>query len=98
MYVFHNLWSKMTHAERTSALVVVRITQWKRRVRRLSIAPIVTGHNALEAFIQSAAIYSVVLVLLLMTYTLGANPEIFGMDFLTPVIVRIHRCRHLRTY
>lgn len=47
-----------------------------------------TRRRVLETFIHSAAIYPVVLFSLFVTYVLGVNPEMFGVDFLPALIVR----------
>ncbi|KAI0800856.1 hypothetical protein C8Q74DRAFT_449799 [Fomes fomentarius] len=70
----------------SGALIILRISRSKRWVRRYSAVPPMSGQNVLETFIQSAAIYSVVLISLFVTYILGANPEMFGVDMLTPLI------------
>ena len=45
--------------------------------------------SVLSAFIQSAALYTIVLILLLGTFLACVNPEMFCVDALTPIIVRI---------
>ncbi|KAI0756588.1 hypothetical protein C8Q80DRAFT_1264626 [Daedaleopsis nitida] len=71
----------------TGALVVIRFYRSKLRTRRsTAVASVGKEWQALESFIQSAAIYSVVLMSLFVTYIIGANPEMFGIDILTPLV------------
>ncbi|TFK83661.1 hypothetical protein K466DRAFT_253890 [Polyporus arcularius HHB13444] len=70
----------------TTALVAIRIYRWKRRARHYNPYVPIPRRRVLETFIQSAAIYPVVLISLFVTYVLGVNPEMFGVDLLPALI------------
>ncbi|RPD82063.1 hypothetical protein L226DRAFT_564687 [Lentinus tigrinus ALCF2SS1-7] len=66
----------------STGLVAFRIYRWKRRARRYNFYVPISPRRVLETFIHSAAIYPVVLISLFVTYVLGVNPEMFGVDLL----------------
>ena len=84
----HSQKEASTDYHRVTGSIFLCIYLSKRRMRRFSTLPMPAGRRALATFLQSSAVYTVVLVALFVTYIIDVNPEMFGTDILTPIIVR----------
>ena len=71
-----------------AARIIICIYRSNQKAHKQSRAPLVDAQRSVPAaLIQSATPYTIVL-LLLVTFVAGFNPEMFCIDALTPLIVR----------
>ena len=73
----------------TAALIIFLINRSNRNTLQRGDIPVAAQRGVVVTIIQSAMLYTLALFFLLVTFSADVNPEMFCIDALTPLIVRV---------